>query len=226
MYKALSGRRVAPTGLVCETLSRPPDDPSHETPQRAEEEARAKRRIAQKEEIDQIMASAGEVVAAPAASPLGSWLSEKGQIRIVRDPMCARLCYEEGLKNGDRLYGFLEETDRLPAVEEGPQQGKEANEVLEEGCWQAELRIVEDGKDPWYGPSFGPKPSPVGDVLVRLLRNKGDEQASSSSGHAGPSSSSLSLETRIRVRDDDNYDEDAEVPWEPPVRFKLLKAYR
>mmetsp|Transcript_103521 Transcript_103521/g.183615 ORF Transcript_103521/g.183615 Transcript_103521/m.183615 type:complete len:196 (+) Transcript_103521:102-689(+) len=112
----------------------------------------------------------------------GSWDSGKGKCCIGKDPITARLCYEEPLEDGQRLHGWLD------AVKG------------EESLWQGTLAILEKGKGPWYGPSFGPAPEVVGDIRVRLV-----------------SASPPSMETQIRVADEDE-------DWQPAVAFSLASG--
>merc|ERR1719343_958393 len=108
----------------------------------------------------------------------GSWASDKGKCAIGRDIIVGRLYYEESLEDGGRLHGFL-------------------NEVRgEKLLWEGTLAILEAGKSPWYGTSFGPPPPTVGKIQVRLLS---DEDAT--------------METRIQVEDEDE-------GWQEPVKFK------
>eukprot|EP00929_Paragymnodinium_shiwhaense_P101114 TRINITY_DN6393_c0_g1_i1.p1 TRINITY_DN6393_c0_g1~~TRINITY_DN6393_c0_g1_i1.p1 ORF type:complete len:189 (-),score=49.46 TRINITY_DN6393_c0_g1_i1:150-716(-) len=105
-----------------------------------------------------------KVQACPAASPVGllgaanpaealygSWKSEKGECKIGKDPVTARLSYTEPLEDGMRVHGWLD-----------PVKG-------EENLWQGSLALLEKGKGPWYGPAFGPAPEIVGDIRVKLL---------------------------------------------------------
>merc|ERR1719343_1055282 len=111
-------------------------------------------------------------------SLLESWASDKGKCTIGRDIIVGRLYYEESLDEGQRLHGFL-------------------NAVKgEKTLWEGTLVILEAGKSPWYGTSFGPPPPTVGKIQVRLLP---DEEAT--------------METRIQVEDEDE-------GWQEPVKFK------
>lgn len=57
--------------------------------------------------------------------------------------------------------------------------------------------ILEEGKAPWYGPSFGPEPETVGSIQVRHL-----------------SGEKPGMETQIKVCNQDT-------EWQPPVKFEL-----
>lgn len=109
----------------------------------------------------------------------GLWTSGKGKCRIGKDPVIARLSYMEDLDDGQRLHGWLD-----------PVSG----ETL---LWQGSLAILDKGKGPWYGPSFGPAPEVVGDIRVRL--KLGDKP---------------SMETQIRMAEDDGVGD-----WEEPTSF-------
>eukprot|EP00427_Karlodinium_veneficum_P047354 CAMPEP_0169245792 /NCGR_PEP_ID=MMETSP1016-20121227/34388_1 /TAXON_ID=342587 /ORGANISM="Karlodinium micrum, Strain CCMP2283" /LENGTH=203 /DNA_ID=CAMNT_0009326325 /DNA_START=32 /DNA_END=643 /DNA_ORIENTATION=- len=80
---------------------------------------------------------------------LGFWMSASGESRIDLDKCCHRLFYEEELKDGSRLHGWL-----LPASDEL--------------CWESPLCILEPDDQPWYGPASGEQPEEVGKIMVRL----------------------------------------------------------
>eukprot|EP00928_Gymnodinium_smaydae_P065257 TRINITY_DN48427_c0_g1_i1.p1 TRINITY_DN48427_c0_g1~~TRINITY_DN48427_c0_g1_i1.p1 ORF type:complete len:190 (-),score=42.63 TRINITY_DN48427_c0_g1_i1:138-707(-) len=120
----------------------------------------------------------------PEEAPLGSWASDSGSCRVYRDPITSRLSYEESIGEGRRLHGWLDKV-----------AGKDA-------LWQGSLALLEAGKGPWYGPSFGPPPETVGDIQVRRLAGEKD---------------SAEMETQIRVKDEDT-------DWQPAVRFRLAAA--
>ncbi|CAK0895022.1 unnamed protein product [Prorocentrum cordatum] len=127
----------------------------------------------------------GSGAGAKATALHGSWKSAKGTCVIGKDPVTARLSYMEPLEEGQRLHGWLD------AV------------AGEESLWQGSLALLEAGKGPWYGPSFGPAPEVVGDIRVRL---KG--------GDPKPA-----METQIRVADEEGAD------WEDrPTAFELDRA--
>lgn len=109
----------------------------------------------------------------------GLWTSGKGKCRIGKDPVIARLSYMEDLEGGQRLHGWLD-----------PVGG-------ETSLWQGSLAILDKGKGPWYGPSFGPAPEVVGDIRVRL--KPGDTP---------------SMETQIRMAEDEGVGD-----WEAPTSF-------
>uniref|UniRef100_A0A7S4RTM7 Uncharacterized protein n=1 Tax=Alexandrium monilatum TaxID=311494 RepID=A0A7S4RTM7_9DINO len=113
--------------------------------------------------------------------PLGNWASDAGKCRIFKDPITSRLAYEEPLAEGRRLHGWL-----------NPVQG-------EEPLWRGSLALLEAGRPPWYGPSFGPEPEMVGSIQVRHLPGGEGEDAA--------------METQIRVAEEDT-------DWQSPVRFR------
>merc|ERR1712125_136521 len=78
----------------------------------------------------------------------------------------ARLSYTEPIEDGMRVHGWLD-----------PVPGKTS-------VWQGRLALLEKGKGPWYGPSFGPPPEVVGDIQVCWLKPK-------------------HMETRIKMKDED-----------------------
>mmetsp|Transcript_9030 Transcript_9030/g.13322 ORF Transcript_9030/g.13322 Transcript_9030/m.13322 type:complete len:187 (-) Transcript_9030:80-640(-) len=88
-----------------------------------------------------------------AAALQGHWTSGKGKCKIGKDPITARLTYEEALEEGERLHGWLE------AV------------AGEKDTWQGSLVILKKGQGPWYGPSFGSPPEVVGDIKVKKLES-------------------------------------------------------
>jgi len=106
----------------------------------------------------------------------GFWASEGGEFRIFDDSITGQLSFEELIGDGsERLLGRLEDI------------GKGAD-----GCqrWKAELLILEADEVPWYGPSSGPKPEVVGDIMVTLrLKEDGSPE----------------VETRIRTKEDDDW---------------------
>jgi len=80
----------------------------------------------------------------------GFWMAKSGECRVFLDNKTRRLSYEEELKDGCRLHGWLE------------RQGEEL-------CWQSALWLLEPDDEPWYGPSCGEEPERVGRIMVRLL---------------------------------------------------------
>ncbi|CAE8736218.1 unnamed protein product, partial [Polarella glacialis] len=92
--------------------------------------------------------------------------------------------YIEPLEEGQRIHGWLD----LVAGEKS--------------LWQGTLALLEAGKGPWYGPSFGPAPEVVGDIQVKLI----------------PGTTPKALETRIRMADDE------EPEWSPPTTFHLQEG--
>mmetsp|Transcript_49075 Transcript_49075/g.110383 ORF Transcript_49075/g.110383 Transcript_49075/m.110383 type:complete len:184 (+) Transcript_49075:66-617(+) len=117
------------------------------------------------------------------SAPLGSWSSETGKCRIFKDPITNRLAYEESIGEGRRLHGWLD-----PVTDE-------------KGIWRGTLALLEAGKPPWYGPSFGPAPETVGSIQVRPIAD----------------SDPAAMETQIKVADEDE-------EWQKPVRFKIDTA--
>jgi len=115
----------------------------------------------------------------------GFWASKGGEFRIFDDSITAQLSYEELIGDGsERLLGRLEDI------------GKAAD-----GCqrWKAELLILEADEAPWYGPSSGPKPDVVGDIMVTLrLTEDGTPE----------------VETRIKTEEDDD--------WQKPTLCRLV----
>lgn len=127
----------------------------------------------------------GETLLAREDEVCGTWISQKGECHIFEDHMTSQLSFEEALPDGSgRLHGFL-------LKQEDPE-----GEAAGFRCWQAEIALLEEGERPWYGPSFGEKPEPVGDIQVRFSRG-----------------SPPTLETRIRVAEE-------ETDWEAPVTFR------
>mmetsp|Transcript_20178 Transcript_20178/g.36555 ORF Transcript_20178/g.36555 Transcript_20178/m.36555 type:complete len:219 (-) Transcript_20178:59-715(-) len=115
---------------------------------------------------------------------LGRWRAESGECEILFDVMCGRLSYEERLgeiKLQGWLNQYIEASDPL-----GP-------------AWHADLHILEEDEDPWYGPGCGLEPEHAGDIQVRL--------------HAGPP---RSLETRIRHAGEED--------WLPPTTWTLEES--
>lgn len=106
----------------------------------------------------------------------GFWASEAGEFRIFDDSITGQLSFEELIGDGsEKLLGRLEDI------------GKGAD-----GCqrWKAELMILEADEAPWYGPSSGPKPEVVGDIMVTLrLKEDGSPE----------------LETRTKTEEDDEW---------------------
>uniref|UniRef100_A0A7S1M5M7 Uncharacterized protein n=1 Tax=Alexandrium catenella TaxID=2925 RepID=A0A7S1M5M7_ALECA len=117
----------------------------------------------------------------PCVAVLGQWVCDKGDCSLFQDHRTNRLTYEEPLGNGSRLHGFL----------------TKLNGFREEGvamAWEADLSILDEDEDPWYGPSCGEQPESVGDIQVRYRVGS-------------------RLETRIRV---DGEDDD----WQPPQDWR------
>eukprot|EP00928_Gymnodinium_smaydae_P001134 TRINITY_DN10410_c2_g1_i1.p1 TRINITY_DN10410_c2_g1~~TRINITY_DN10410_c2_g1_i1.p1 ORF type:complete len:219 (+),score=57.09 TRINITY_DN10410_c2_g1_i1:141-797(+) len=80
----------------------------------------------------------------------GWWCSDMGECLIAEDRMTSRLYYEEPMRDGDRLHGWLLK-----------------QEVDGQVLFEAALVHLEENEDPWYGPSFGEEPESVGDIRVR-----------------------------------------------------------
>eukprot|EP00440_Ansanella_granifera_P038098 gb/GFBE01041334.1/.p1 GENE.gb/GFBE01041334.1/~~gb/GFBE01041334.1/.p1 ORF type:complete len:193 (+),score=48.19 gb/GFBE01041334.1/:1-579(+) len=112
----------------------------------------------------------------------GAWKSEKGKCTIGKDPVTARLSYTEPIGDGERVHGWLDMVSG------------------EDSLWQGTLAILKEGQGPWYGPSFGPAPEVVGDIRVRLLKEKEGEKKS--------------LQTQIKMADEDT-------DWSEPTTFQL-----
>merc|ERR1740121_1817505 len=104
--------------------------------------------------------------AASAATPIGIeekiidhrgfWLSDGGQCHIFNDKITSRLSYEELIGDGsERLHGFFSEEQDLAA-----------NSGY---TWLAPLCIIEDGEDPWYGPSCGVEPESIGEIRLKFI---------------------------------------------------------
>merc|ERR1719442_94986 len=111
----------------------------------------------------------------------GFWSSDNGQCHIFLDKITHQLSYEELIGDGsERLHGRLE-------AEAGD------NAETSTFSWQASLAILEQGQDPWYGPSCGPKPEELGKIKV-TLRPASD-------------STEATLETRIKSDDDEDWQE-------------------
>eukprot|EP00927_Polykrikos_kofoidii_P079424 TRINITY_DN76209_c0_g1_i1.p1 TRINITY_DN76209_c0_g1~~TRINITY_DN76209_c0_g1_i1.p1 ORF type:complete len:288 (-),score=61.34 TRINITY_DN76209_c0_g1_i1:172-1035(-) len=91
--------------------------------------------------------------ASKVAEVVGDWVSEGGTCRVSEDTMTKRLYYEEPTGDGSRILGWLD------------------NPVEEDGnvAWEAVLSLLEEGARPWYGPSFGEPPEPLGDIRVLLM---------------------------------------------------------
>lgn len=133
--------------------------------------------------------SAEEAVTAPAnvqqigkdgaRDQRGFWLSDGGQCRIFNDKITNRLSYEELIGDGsERLHGFFDTVDG------------ESNSGY---TWQATLVIIEEGEDPWYGPSCGEKPESVGSIRLKLI--------AAGEGSLG----SEIIETQIRTDEDGDW---------------------
>mmetsp|Transcript_57650 Transcript_57650/g.115483 ORF Transcript_57650/g.115483 Transcript_57650/m.115483 type:complete len:234 (-) Transcript_57650:63-764(-) len=133
---------------------------------------------------DALEAAAEDEHQEPTVAVIGDWVSAKGECCVFEDHRTHKLSYEEFLDNGCRLHGFL----------------TKLNGFREDGiamAWEASLAILDQDEDPWYGPSFGEPPEPVGDIQVRLRSNS-------------------VLETRIRVAGEDD-------DWQPPSIFRKRK---
>mmetsp|Transcript_64688 Transcript_64688/g.189258 ORF Transcript_64688/g.189258 Transcript_64688/m.189258 type:complete len:234 (-) Transcript_64688:47-748(-) len=149
-----------------------------------EEEEEADRGGIEQEEEEE--AAAEEESQDPFTAVRGEWVSAKGECCIFEDHRTSRLSYEESLDNGCRLHGFLSKLDGFR--EEGVTM-----------VWEAELAILESDEEPWYGPSFGERPEPVGDIQVRFLPG-----------------SPVTLESRIRVAGEDD-------DWQPAMILRRRK---
>merc|ERR1719384_1369797 len=101
--------------------------------------------------------------------------------------MTARLTYEEPMEEGARLHGWLNQVE---------------GETM---LWEGTLAILEKGRGPWYGPSFGAPPEVVGKIRVRLL-----PVAEGEKGDKGEPS----METQIMVDGEDT-------DWQAPTKFNL-----
>mmetsp|Transcript_67964 Transcript_67964/g.107781 ORF Transcript_67964/g.107781 Transcript_67964/m.107781 type:complete len:208 (+) Transcript_67964:48-671(+) len=104
----------------------------------------------------------------------GTWDSGKGQCKIGKDMITARLYYEESLQEGERLHGWL-----IMAAKSEADKDKHV--------WQGSLALLKAGQGPWYGPSFGAAPEVVGEIKVHLCADK----------------SPPGIETQIKVADED-----------------------
>lgn len=104
----------------------------------------------------------------------GAWRSEKGNCRLYKDPAHGRLSYEEPLKDGQCLHGWLD------AVE------GDGEKLL----WEGTLAVLEQGQGPWCGPPSGSAPEAVGSIRVRLLPGGGCGEKA--------------METQIKVLDEDD----------------------
>merc|ERR1712194_626 len=110
--------------------------------------------------------------------------SDGGMCHIRPDHITAKIAYTELIGDGnERLHGWLE------------QKG------ITETIWLASLCILEKDEEPWYGPSCGPEPDTVGEVLVTILEKEGD----------GP----RKMQTQIKQDGDDDFGE--------PVVFAFLE---
>mmetsp|Transcript_13008 Transcript_13008/g.40206 ORF Transcript_13008/g.40206 Transcript_13008/m.40206 type:complete len:219 (+) Transcript_13008:54-710(+) len=116
----------------------------------------------------------------------GQWVSAKGECYVFEDHRTSRLTYEESLDNGCRLHGFLTKLEGI----------REDGVAM---AWQAELAILDEEENPWYGPSFGEPPEPVGDIQVRYRPGL-----------------ACQLETRIRVAGEDD-------DWQAPLTLRRRK---
>eukprot|EP00928_Gymnodinium_smaydae_P049135 TRINITY_DN32948_c0_g1_i1.p1 TRINITY_DN32948_c0_g1~~TRINITY_DN32948_c0_g1_i1.p1 ORF type:complete len:499 (-),score=87.27 TRINITY_DN32948_c0_g1_i1:246-1700(-) len=106
----------------------------------------------------------------------GLWTSENGEINIFEDKMTGQLIYTEFIGDGsDCIRGHLKPDG--------------------EDTWSGELMLLEEGQEPWYGPSCGEKPETVGEVRIRLLL----------------ATDSMQLELCIKATDED---------WAAPVLFQ------
>merc|ERR1711971_652798 len=105
----------------------------------------------------------------------GVWVTAngKGLCRIAEDHITSRLFYEEKIREDEILHGWLNDCSA------------KAGGAL---CWEAQLSILEEDDEPWYGPAQGPEPEYDGSIKVKLI--------------PGPS---LQMETQIKVGEDEGY---------------------
>lgn len=89
------------------------------------------------------------VPAASHADLLGLWKSATGNINIFEDKVTGQPTYVEFIGDGSDCI-------RCHLKPDG------------QDTWSGELMLLEDGQEPWYGPSCGEKPETVGEIRVNL----------------------------------------------------------